>query len=107
MAKVYVDDVGTTLIVDTNIDLTSASTMRLKVLPPDLVEETWVCSDSGTPTDGLIDHQVGVDLDTPGGIATTWGTQTGTWTFQAEVTFAGGLVYLGETFTISVFAAFA
>ena len=64
MAKVYVDDVGTTLVVDTNIDLTSASTLYLNVLPPDLVEETWVCSDSGTPTDGLIDHQVGVDLDT-------------------------------------------
>ena len=110
MAKVYVDDVGTTLILDTNIDLTDADVFHLKVLPPDEVEEIWVCAVvNGSGTDGLVAHQVGVGLDSPGGIATTWGTQTGTWTFQIEVTFNGSpnLVYLGQTTTVSVFAKFA
>ena len=44
MAKVYKDDIGTDIIVDTGVDISTATSVALKVTKPDGTTETWTGS---------------------------------------------------------------
>lgn len=105
MSKIYVDDLGTTLLIDTNIDLTGTPGVTLEVKRPDDTLKEWDCAIESPASAGILSHKVGTGLDELAA-ATEWG-QTGIWTFQAHVIFSATEDYLGETTTVSVFAAFA
>ena len=85
---IYLGDIGTTIIVDTGIDLTGATTLELKVQKPSGAESTWTATiaDGYTAPDGLLQYvtQSG-DLD-----------EVGSWKLQAH-RIATGVNHLGDT----------
>lgn len=70
--KYYVGDVGTEILVDTGSDISSASTLELRVKKPDGTTDTWTGTLDGT--DSISYTTVSGDFD-----------QSGEWTLQAYV----------------------
>lgn len=48
MAKIYKGDIGTVIIVDTGVDLTTATKCALKIKKPDKTTTEWVGEQSDT-----------------------------------------------------------
>lgn len=93
MAKIYVGDVGTVLIVETNSPLAGASATNLKILKADGTEVTWTGGINGTTE---IDYTfVADDISV-----------AGDWFLNSFVTFAGGDKWTGETVKFKVFNPF-
>lgn len=89
MTKTYVGDIDTAIDLDTEIDLTSATLLKIKALKPDGTEVEWTATLSGTTV--VRYRTVADDLD-----------QEGTWRLQALVTIGAG-TWSGETAKLKVY----
>jgi len=91
--KVYEDDIGTEIILDTEIDLTLASSVSIKARKGlDGIEATW----AGTKyLNNYVKHEIVV-----GEIS------AGRFYLQTYAEFAGGKHWRGETFILPVYEKF-
>lgn len=90
--KIYVGDIGTEILLDTGVNITTATVHNIKYKKPDGTTGTW----TGTVKDFTkISYTVqAADLD-----------QAGTYTLQAYVVMVG--YWSGETVTFIVYGDFA
>lgn len=88
MSKVFQNDLGTALTVDTKVSLSGATKTELHVLKPDGSTAEWTCTTSGN---NLLYTTVAAD----------W-TQLGTHRLVAYVEFSG-TKYTGTAFEIEVY----
>lgn len=92
-SRSYVGDVGTVVLVETNADLSAATSCKLMVRKPNVAEPVeWTATDDDTKVRYVI--QSG-DLDAPGD-----------YLIQPLVTLPSG-TWRGETFTWTIYEAFA
>lgn len=93
--NLHVGEIGVTLKLDTGLDLTGATTLQILAQNPSKQKKTWTASDSGTPTDGIVQYDtVSGDLDI-----------AGNWRFQAKVV-TGGKTYLGDVAELQIYKEF-
>lgn len=90
--KYYVGDVGTTLVVSTGNNLTTATLIKLKVQKPDGTEHTWDAIINPALNTQILYTVVAGDLD-----------QLGTYKVQAYVEFPSGK-WRGNTASFKVVA---
>lgn len=92
--KIYKDDVGVIIRVETELDLTSAATYTLEVWKPNGVKVSWAPTVVSPATAGILTYTTGsTDLN-----------QEGTYKLQAKVTFTSpSKLYRGETATFKVY----
>jgi len=96
MGKVYVDDTGQKLILETETDLSNATTKKIKVKKPSGVEEEWDANIEGNPSEGRLSYVIqSGDF-----------SEAGTYKFQAYVEFSDGGVLHGETASLVVHAKY-
>lgn len=88
MSKVFQNDLGTVLTVDTGVALATATTLELHVRKPDGSTAEWTCSYSGNNL-------------TYTTVAADW-TQVGTHRLVAYVEFSG-TKHTGTAFEIEVY----
>jgi hypothetical protein len=97
MAKVYVGDVGTKIRLDCNpddldeIDIASASTLKILVLKPSGTEVEWTASRYGS-TNQITYTSVDDDFD-----------EAGTYKLQAYVQWSSTSIHLGETAKLRIY----
>ena len=91
--KVYVGNVGTNIDLDTEVDITSSTSLKILALKPDgTTEVSWTASRDGTSVVRYTTQAGDLDVE-------------GTWRLQAEVTTASGK-WLGNTVTLRVYPEF-
>lgn len=91
MGKIYENDIGTTIMVETKVDLTNYSSLALMVVKPSGTEVQWIPS-SPTPSSGVLVYvTVSGDLD-----------EIGVYRVYAVVTYADGSSFTGEVDTFTV-----
>lgn len=91
--KIYKDDVGTIIELDTGVDITAGSVFEIKVKLPDATLDTWTATLLGQTKIRYV--TVGGDLP-----------QAGIYKLQAHVVVSGWNG-LGETVDLEVLDAFA
>lgn len=89
MSKLYVDDVGTVILVNCGSAVTGATGISMKVKKPDGTEVSWTATVYGT--DYITYTTIAGDLD-----------QSGEYTLQASLT-VGGWTGLGESASFTVY----
>jgi len=90
--KIFVGDYGVVVRVSTGVDLTSATSLKIKVIKPNGHETTWTASAVLPITSGDITYtSILSDFNV-----------VGTYKVQAEVTFASSK-FLGETTSFRVY----
>ena len=90
--KIYKDDWGIVFSVSAGIDLTNATTYKLKVIKPDGRNVEWACSIATPATTGYLTYtSVSGDVDV-----------TGSYKLNAYVTFASG-AFTGENAVFRVY----
>jgi hypothetical protein len=92
MKKIYTGDTGTDIVLDCNIDVSSASARAIEVRKPDSSTVTWSAVAEGTTSIKYTS------------LAGTF-DQAGDWELQASVTLPGGN-WRGETVLLRVYARF-
>lgn len=97
--KIYTGDVKVVFRVSTGLDLTTATTMQLKVWPPSGTAVAWTATAYGTAADGVLTYTTtATDL-----------TTAGTYKLQAYVELGAAGVdgkFFGETVTFNVYEAY-
>ena len=93
MAKIYVNTIGLPIYLDTDIDLTGAVLLAIKVRKPSGSETTWVGSKYGDKE--IVYTTLSGDLDEPG-----------TYDLQSYVQLATGFLGPGETVTLKIYPRF-
>ena len=93
MGKIYQNDIGTKIILDTETDLSDASVVKIKVKKPSGTTLEWDASieDASAGTISYIIASSDI-LD-----------ETGLWSFQAYVEFSNGAKLHGETAKLMVY----
>jgi hypothetical protein len=92
MAKVYLNDANTDILLDCGIDVTAAQMREISVLKPNGDQVEWPAFLSGT---NLIGYTTNVDTF----------DMAGSWRLQAHVIIGQG-EWRGETATLTVYAPF-
>jgi len=92
MSKIYNGDIGTEFVVDTGSDISTATTMQLKIKKPSGTIVTWDCTQ--TQTTKITYTTILNDID-----------EVGKYTGQAYVALPDWQGY-GETFDFSVWDVF-
>lgn len=90
--KIYVGDIGTVIDLDTEVNISAATSAKIVVLKPDETEVEWTGAVNGTTV--VRYTTVLDDLD-----------QEGVWRLQAKVTTPAG-TWLGNTVTVTVYPEF-
>jgi methyltransferase-like protein len=99
MSKIYAGDIGTTFRINTEIDLTDATTIQILVKDPNgsTSNFTWNASVYGSASNGIIEYTTTEPF-----------TVTGKYSLQAYIEFeSGDVVFFGETITFTVHALWA
>lgn len=87
MGKIYVGGIGYKIILSTDVDLSTISSVSIKVEKPDGTNDTWDASVEGTATYGQISYTtVSGDLN-----------KAGSYKLQAYAVFGDGSELHGET----------
>ena len=90
--KIYVGNIGTVIDLDTEVDISTATSAKISVLKPDDTEVEWAGTIEGTT---VVRYTTNAnDLD-----------QEGVWRLQALVTTPSG-TWLGNTVTMAVYPEF-
>lgn len=92
MRKVYEGDIGTVIELDTNVDISSASTRRIYYTKPGGTVSYWAADLVGTSRLSYTTESGDLDED-------------GVWSLQAYVVTAGG-TWRGETVKLRVHVVF-
>jgi len=90
--KIYVGNIGTVIDLDTEVDISTATSVKIAALKPDDTEVEWTGTIEGTTV--VRYTTVADDLD-----------QEGVWRLQAKVTTPSG-TWLGNTVTMAVYPEF-
>lgn len=92
--KLYVDDVGHTFTIKTELDLTAVNTVTLEVSKPNNVgSSTWVASVSNASSGSVVYVTLSGDLNV-----------VGEWEAQVKIWESATSFFHGETFNFNVFA---
>ena len=92
MAKVYIGDANTDILLDCGINVTAAQSRRISVLKPNGDQLDWPAFLSGTNLIGYTTNADTFDM-------------AGTWKLQAHVIIGQG-EWRGETAKLTVYASF-
>jgi len=97
MGKIFTGQTNLKLVLKTDVDITSATSLEIKYKKPNTATVLNLAATVlGTPTDGNIYYDFAVADNT---ILDT----AGTWTFWACVTFADNRVARGETAILEIY----
>jgi hypothetical protein len=90
--KIFIGDYGVVVRVSTGVDLTGATSLKIKVIKPNGVEATWTAAAVSPVTSGDVTYTTALsDFNV-----------AGTYKIQAEVTFTSSK-FLGETTSFRVY----
>ena len=92
--KVYVAQTGVKFTLDTETDITGATTLTIKYIKPDATTGSWTAIEEGDPTDGVISYTVTLITEL---------TPAGRWIFWAYVVHSDGSVSYGEATGYSIY----
>jgi hypothetical protein len=92
MAKVYINDANTDILLDCGRDVSTAMLREINVLKPNGDQEVWPAFLSGTNLIGYTTNADTFDM-------------AGTWKLQAHIIIGQG-EWRGETATLTVYAPF-
>lgn len=93
--KLFVGDIGVTIKVFANIDLTSATSIVFDVKKPSSTSFSWTASLD--PTNSYYGLYTTVDGDL---------NEAGIYLLSLQCTFSGGVIHTGETAEFEVFSQF-
>lgn len=94
MGKIYYKQTALTITLDTNLDLTNASSAKIKYRKPNGKIGEWTAVIDSPATTGTISYAVQVgDLD-----------MIGDWRFWSYLTFSDGTIAQGESVVQRVYA---
>jgi Zn-dependent M28 family amino/carboxypeptidase len=94
MSKIYKNQSGLRLTLETGINITTASSLKIKYIKPDKTTGNWTATISGTTAlyKDFINTGGNSELD-----------QSGLWIFYSFITFSDGRLAPGEAVNIMVY----
>lgn len=91
MANLYAHEAGPTISLDTELDLSTAATVSMLAIDPDGEEFVLAAVVGGTGSTSVIHTKTALTLN-----------EEGAWVLHARATFAGGIVYQGDPYSLRI-----
>lgn len=91
MANLYAHEAGPTISLDTELDLSGAATVTMLAIDPDGDEFVLDAVAGGAGSTSAIHTKAADTLN-----------EAGAWTLLAQATFAGGIVYQGDPYSLRI-----